>query len=82
MNQLEQFANQERSVGKQVRNAVLEKIDRDGLSDEQFAQKLGFLPMSARMLRERETWPIDIAVRVAAALGLEILVEVKEPSDG
>jgi hypothetical protein len=51
-------------------------------SDEQFAQKLGFLPMSARMLRERETWPIDVAVRVAAALGLEVLVQIKESSHG
>lgn len=75
---LQEFETQERELGKTVRQAVLDKIDGEKMSDEQLAERLSFLPISAQLLRERETWPLDVAVRVAAALGLQIHVEVKE----
>jgi hypothetical protein len=82
MRLLDRFETQEREVGKRVRQAVLDKIQHEQMSDEQFAEKLGFMPSSARLLRERETWPLDVAVRVAAALGLEVRVDVRDPGHG
>jgi hypothetical protein len=55
-------------------------MERDKLTKEQLADKLGILPVGAEVLLAREDWSLDTAFRVAEAVGLEIKVSV-EPGD-
>lgn len=65
-------------LSAQIRKQVLSHIE--DMSNETFADKLGLdgFVIGATLLRERSSWPLEVAVKAATALGLHVSVEVSK----
>jgi hypothetical protein len=72
----------EERIRNQVRRAVLQQIERRGLTDDQFAMCLGMLPSGALMLRQRPVWSLSEALWAAEKLGVRVKVEVAPGESG
>jgi len=46
------------------------------LSDTDLAQTLDLLPLGVEILRQRERWSLEEAIRVAEQLGIKVRVEI------
>jgi hypothetical protein len=57
---------------RELRDLAIERIERDSLTSEQLAERLGMLPIGVEMLLERPTWTVGVGLRVAEALDLDI----------
>lgn len=60
----------ELATARSIQAAVERKIKAGGLTDQQIAERLGMLPQGVQILRAR-VWSLEVAWRVAEALGLE-----------
>lgn len=72
MNRLVTPSSREQEMSASLRDAVLLEISTRGLSNGELSQIFGLLPVGVEMLLLEEEWPIDIAIRAASALGIEI----------
>lgn len=70
-------SSRELELATQLRRTAEDEIMRRGITDDQLAQELGMLPVGVQVLRRRGTWPLAVAIRVAAALELEISLETR-----
>lgn len=77
---LKQTSETERRIAAELRTRVLDTIEREGLTEAVLAERLGLLRAGVRLLLEREDWPLDIAVRVAEAVGIEVELRTKSAS--
>jgi len=59
---------------------VREEIRKRGMTNEQLAEKLGLLPIGARVLMAESNWNLEVTYRVAEVVGLKVKVSV-EPGD-
>ncbi|MCL4685665.1 hypothetical protein KJ059_13055 [Myxococcota bacterium] len=46
------------------------------LSDSDLVRTLDLLPIGVEVLKQRQTWSLDEAIRVAEQLGIEVKLEV------
>jgi hypothetical protein len=70
-------SRRELELATQLRLTAEDEIMRRGITDDELAQELGMLPVGVQVLRRRSTWPLAVAIRVAAALELEISLETR-----
>jgi hypothetical protein len=71
-------SSRELELASQLRSAAEAEIQRRGISDDELANELGMLPVGVQVLRRRTVWPLNVAIRVAAAVSLEINLQTKE----
>lgn len=62
-------------VQRQLRKMILEEIDKRQLTVEQLALELDLLPSGAQALLEKSVWPIEIALRIAERLNIQLNVQ-------
>lgn len=62
----------EQRIQKQLRNAILEELQRRHMSNDDLAEALKLLPAGARALLDRQNWPIEIALRIAESLNMKV----------
>lgn len=60
---------------KEIRSAVDRKIEEEGWTKEQLAEKLSILPWGVQVLFKR-SWTLESACRVAHILGVPVEVRV------
>lgn len=72
----------ERDASKLLREAVLKEIDRRGLTVEEIAELLNVMPTGASVLLKRSQWSIEVALRVAEALGVNVRFAIQEGNPG
>ncbi len=65
------LANEIRS---RIRSEALRRMQL--LSDTDLAQTLDLLPLGVEILRQRERWSLEEAIRVAEQLGIKVRVEI------
>jgi len=66
----------ELSVQKELRAKILAEIQKRKLSQADLAKELDLLPSGAQALMEREKWPIEVALRVAECLRMEMSLKL------
>jgi len=77
MNKLQEQTTKERELAAAIREAVLVEIQRRGMGASDLSELLGLLPSGAELLLQESEWPLDVGIRVAAALGLELKVSAR-----
>lgn len=70
-------SSRELELATQLRRAAEDEIQRRAISDDELALDLGMLPVGVQVLRRRRVWTLDVAIRVVAALQLEISLETR-----
>lgn len=68
----------ERDASKLVREAVLREVENRGLSVDEIAELLGIMPTGATVLMKRSQWPIEVALRIAEALDVDVKFAIQE----
>lgn len=68
----------ERDASKLVREAVLREIERRGLAVDEIAELLEVMPTGVNVLLKRPDWPIEVALRMAEALDVDVTFAVQE----
>lgn len=67
----------EREESEKIRDAVLAEIGREGWSPGDVAGRLGLPPTIAEaLISEHEPWTLELAVRIASALGVAWKVDL------
>jgi hypothetical protein len=72
MSSLKMVSDEELAISRQIRHEVDAEILRQQLTDDNLAGRLNMLPSGVAVLRSRETWPIETALRMALALGMKV----------
>ena len=80
MNEAQQAEKTEQQLEQKIRTAVLRAIQNQRLSDEELAEKLGVLPAGVAVLKRRSRWSLGTAIKMAAAMGFSLNLEVIEKS--
>ncbi len=67
-----------RSIEKELRSRIQTEAMRrmQLLSDSDLVRTLDLLPIGVEVLKQRQTWSLDEAIRVAEQLGIEVKLEV------
>lgn len=68
----------ERNASHSVRTAVMREIERRGLTPDDLAEVLNLMPTGAKVLLKRPSWPIDLALRIAEALEIEVHFDISK----
>jgi hypothetical protein len=74
-----EIVSAERDFEDQVRAQILSEIARRHIEAEQIAASLGMLRPSVELLLDRRTWPLEVSLRVAKGLGIEVRVVAESP---
>lgn len=64
----------ERRLEDQLRAQLLSEIEKRHLETGQIARSLGMMVPSVELLLERRTWPLEVSLKVAKGLGMEVEV--------
>ena len=70
-----------RRLEDKLRTLVLDEIERQRLSTDAVAKRLGMLPSGASMLLERTSWPLELAIQIARDLGMKVELSVTPPQE-
>ena len=65
----------EQQVQKQLRDAVIKELKARQLTNREVADLLDLLPSGAETLLSRNTWPIEISLRVAESLQMNVKLQ-------
>ena len=74
MTKLYTVSQKEMDFSSQLRTAVLQKIKKSSWDNNSVAERLELLPSGVKMLLDRESWPVETAIRVAAALDIPLSI--------
>jgi ribosome-binding protein aMBF1 (putative translation factor) len=74
MSLLEVPSEKEAVMAAELREAVLEEIKNQGWSSEDVAERLKMFPVGVEFLLSEKYWPVETAIRIAAALGINIVL--------
>ena len=66
----------ELELGRELRSLAIAEIDRRNLTTADLAESLSMLPIGIEMLLQRTVWPIEIGIRVAEAIGVNVRLEM------
>ena len=66
----------ELEFGRELRSLALAEIARRHLTKDELAESLGMLPIGIEMLLQRTIWPIEVGMRVAEAVGVDVRFEM------
>lgn len=72
----------ERDASKLVREAVLREVERRGLTVDEIAELLNIMPTGASVLLKRPDWAIDVALRIAEALDVDVRFAIQGENTG
>jgi plasmid maintenance system antidote protein VapI len=72
----------ERDASKLLKEAVSREIDRRNLTIEEIAELLNIMPTGANVLLKRSNWSIDVALRIAEALNVDVRFAIEEGDSG
>lgn len=75
MNKLREPSLREQELASLIRSAVVNYVEKRGIGVEELSDLLGLLPSGVEVLLRESEWPLEVAVRVASALQMD--VEVK-----
>lgn len=65
----------EQRIAGELRERALANVSSTGLDHDELGKVLGLLPSGVDSLLRDERWPLDVAVRVADALGMTVNIE-------
>lgn len=67
-----------RSIENEIRSRIQSEAMRrmQLLSESDLVRTLDLLPIGVEVLKQRQTWSLDEAIRVAEQLGIEVKFEV------
>jgi hypothetical protein len=70
----------ERELAAALRSAVEAEIAERSLGRRELAALFDVMPVAVDALFARPSWPLDVSVRVAGSLGLNVTMEVARES--
>jgi hypothetical protein len=71
-----------RLLSEQVREATRVEIESRAIGDEELASLLGLSQTALYSLSLKDTWPLDLSVRIAEVLGLQVELRISPNGDG
>jgi hypothetical protein len=78
MTKLYAVSQKEIDFSSQLRNAVLNKIKKSSWDNRFIAERLELLPSGVQVLLDRDSWPVETAIRIATALDISLSIRLPD----